>query len=128
MVAARAGADVLATDGATDAVAFAAHVLALNEVEGEVAHVDWATHGDALVARGPFDLVLAADVLYTKANVDAALALFPRLVAPGGALRIADPNRAGAARFLTHFEVETERGEEVSLHTVRFDAGPVGHT
>ena len=61
-----AGASVLATDGATDAVAFAAHVLALNEVEGEVAHVDWSTHGDALVERGPFDLVLAADVLYTQ--------------------------------------------------------------
>src|ERR1700754_3192275 len=30
VVAARAGADVLATDGASDAVAFAAHVLALN--------------------------------------------------------------------------------------------------
>ncbi len=43
-------------------MAFAAHVLALNEVVGEVAHVDWSTHGDALVARGPFDLVLAADV------------------------------------------------------------------
>ena len=107
VVAARAGARVLATDGATDAVAFAAHVLALNEVEGEVAHVDWSTHGDALVARGPFDLVLAADVLYTKANVDAALELFPRLVAPGGELRIADPNRAGAQRFLAEFEVAT---------------------
>ncbi len=66
VVAARAGAQVLATDGATDAVAFAAHVLALNEVEGEVALADWAEHGDQLVARGPWDLVLAADVLYTQ--------------------------------------------------------------
>src|SRR3954454_3362627 len=121
-------AAVLATDGHTDAVAFAAHVLALNEVEGEVAHVDWTTHGDALVARGPFDLVLAADVLYTKANVEAAMRLFPRLVAAGGLLRIADPNRAGAARFLSHFEHDTEPGEDVSLHTVRFDGGPVGNT
>src|SRR3954452_18605349 len=128
VVAARAGADVLATDGSTDAVAFAAHVLALNEVEAEVAHVDWSTHGDALVARGPFDVVLAADVLYTKANVDAALSLFPRLVAPGGELRIADPSRAGAARFLSHFDHHTKPGEDVSLHTVRFDGGPVGNT
>ena len=66
VVAARAGAQVLATDGATDAVAFAAHVLALNEVEGEVACADWSEHGEQLVARGPFDLVLAADVLYTQ--------------------------------------------------------------
>src|SRR3954470_2523970 len=103
VVAART-ADVLATDGHTDAVVFAAHVLAINEVEGEVAHVDWSNHGDALIERGPFDLVLAADVLYTKANVEAAKALFPRLVAPGGTLRIADPNRAGADHFLAAFE------------------------
>jgi predicted nicotinamide N-methyase len=128
VMAAKAGADVLATDGSTDAVAFAAHVLALNEVEGEVALVDWATHGDALVARGPFDLVLAADVLYTKANVEAALGLFPRLVAAGGELRIADPNRAGAARFLSHFPHQTQPGEDVSLHTVRFDGEGVGNT
>ena len=128
VVAARAGAQVLATDGATDAVAFAAHVLALNEVEGEVAHVDWTEHGDALVARGPFDLVLAADVLYTKVNVDTALELFPRLVAPGGELRIADPNRAGAQRFLAAFEVVSEPGPDVSLHTIRFAGKAAGHT
>ena len=96
VVAARAGARVIATDGASDAVAFAAHALALNEVDADVAHVDWATHGDALAARGPFDLVLAADVLYTRANVDAAVRLWPRLVAPEGALWLADPQRAGA--------------------------------
>ena len=101
VVAARAGARVLATDGASDAVAFAAHVLALNEVEGDVACADWTEHGEALVERGPFDLVLAADVLYTQANVEAALRLFPRLVAPGGELRVADPNRAGAQGFLS---------------------------
>ncbi len=95
VVAARAGARVLATDGATDAVAFAAHVLAINEVEGEVAYADWSEHGEQLVERGPFDLVLAADVLYTSANVEVALRLFPRLVAPTGMVRLADPNRAG---------------------------------
>jgi hypothetical protein len=72
--------------------------------------------------------VLAADVLYTKANVDAALELFPRLVAPGGVLRIADPNRAGAARFLAELDAETEPGQDVSLHTVRFGGRPAGHT
>src|SRR5262249_18351786 len=65
VVAARAGAAVLATDGAADAVAFAAHALALNEVVAEVAVVDWAAHSEALVELGPFDVVLAADVLYT---------------------------------------------------------------
>src|SRR4051794_24876755 len=126
VIAARQGARVLATDGATDAVVFAAHTLALNEVEGDVAHVDGSTHGDALVQRGPFDLVLAADVLYTKANAEAAAALFPRLVKPGGRLLIADPNRAGAQHFLQGFEHDTEPGPDVSLHTVRLDAPDAG--
>src|SRR4051794_17448618 len=91
VVAARAGARALAPDGHTDAVAFAAHVLALNEVEGEVARVDWADHAGHLVDRGPWDLVLAADVLYTSENVDAALRLIPHLVAPTGTLLLADP-------------------------------------
>ena len=123
VVAARAGAKVLATDGASDAVAFAAHVLALNEVEGEAACADWSEHGSELVERGPFDLVLAADVLYTRANVEAALRLFPRLVARGGELRLADPNRAGAQGFLSaaraFFHLVSERGQDVSLHTLR---------
>jgi len=120
-VAART-AEVLATDGHTDAVAFAAHVLALNEVEGEVAHVDWAEHGEQLVERGPWDLVLAADVLYTRENVNAASRLFHRLVAPSGTLVLADPNRKGAQGFLASarafFELVSDRGEAVSLHTL----------
>ena len=93
IVAARAGADVLATDGSSDAVAFAAHSLALNELDGEVAQVDWSEQADALAARGPWDLVLAADVLYLRANVEAALALMPRLVGAGRR----DPDRGPAA-------------------------------
>jgi predicted nicotinamide N-methyase len=124
VVAALAGGEVLATDGATDAVAFAAHVMALNDVVGaEVAHVDWSTHGDALVARGPWDVVLASDVLYTRGNVEAALALVPRLLAPGGELRLADPGRAGARDFLAAmrgaFTIRTERAEDVALHRLR---------
>jgi predicted nicotinamide N-methyase len=121
VAAARAGATVLATDGSVDAVAFAAHVLALNEVRGDVAHVDWADHGDALAARGPWDLVLAADVLYTRGNVLALLDLLPRLLAPGGELLLADPRRAGARDFLAaaraRFHVWTQQDDgEVAIH------------
>lgn len=124
VVAARAGAEVLATDGAPDAVAFAAHNLALNEVTAEVAHVDWAQHGDALVARGPFDVLLAADVLYLQANVEIALRLWPRLLKDGGVLRLADPHRAGTRDFLaaargTFDLVSDRRGDDVALHTLR---------
>jgi predicted nicotinamide N-methyase len=118
-----AGAEVLATDGSEDAVAFAAHSLALNELAGEVAQVDWAEQGDALAARGPWDLVLAADVLYLKANVDLALELMPRLVAPGGEVRLADPRRAGTRDFLAaaraRFTVRTKQEGEVALHRLR---------
>ena len=49
VVALQAGAGRLTAAQASSAVAvvFAAHVMALNEVAGEVAHVDWSTHGDA---------------------------------------------------------------------------------
>jgi predicted nicotinamide N-methyase len=124
VVAARAGAAVLATDGAADAVAFAAHALALNAVVADVAQVDWAQHGEALVARGPFDVVLAADVLYTRANVEIALALWPRLLAPGGVVRLADPQRAGTRDFLAAargtFDVVSQRRDAgVALHVLR---------
>ena len=123
IVAARAGARVLAKDGHSDAVAFAAHSMALNQVEGEVAVADWASDGDALAARGPWDLVLGADVLYLKANVEAALALLPRLVAPDGEVLLADPRRAGTRDLLAAaratFTVRTRQDGEVALHRLR---------
>jgi predicted nicotinamide N-methyase len=120
IVAARAGAQVLATDGATDAVAYAAHSLALNQVTGEVAHVAWAEHGDELAERGPFDLVLGADVLYTPANAELLVGLLPRLLAPWGEVHLADPGRANARVFLAaareRFAVREQRAEEVTLY------------
>jgi predicted nicotinamide N-methyase len=123
VAAAQAGALVLATDGSEDAIAFAAHVLALNEVDAAVAVVDWADQGEELVAQGPFDLVLAADVLYTLGNADLAARLLPRLIAPGGEAWIADPDRAGARRFLAAargvFDVRTVEDGEVRIHRLR---------
>ena len=120
IVAARSGATVLATDGASDAVVFAAHSLALNEVEAEVAHADWAEHGDVLVERGPFDLVLGADVLYTPANAELLVRLLPRLLAPWGELRLADPGRANARVFLAaaraSFAVRKHEDGDVTLY------------
>ena len=120
IVAARGGAMVLATDGCTDAIAYAAHAMWLNGVRGEVAHVDWDDHGDGLADLGPWDLVVASDVLYTRANVETALRLMPRLLAIGGELRIADPDRAGARDFLAsaraRFHLWTREDGDVKLH------------
>jgi predicted nicotinamide N-methyase len=123
IVAARAGARVLATDGSGDAAAFAAHGLALNELVGDVAVADWGDDGDALVRRGPWDLVLAADVLYTATGVDDALRLLPRLVGREGEVRIADPDRSGARHFLAAaratFRLRTDHVGEIALHRLR---------
>jgi predicted nicotinamide N-methyase len=123
VVAARGGADVLATDGSTDAVAFTAHALALNELEATVAQADWAHDAEALVERGPFDLVIAADVLYTVGNSDSALLILPRLLEPNGEIWLADPDRAGGRRFLAaaraSFHLRTREEGDVRLHTLR---------
>jgi predicted nicotinamide N-methyase len=122
VAAALAGGDVLATDGSTDAVAFAAHALAINDAIATVAHVDWAEHGEMLVEGGPWDVVLAADVFYTAANVQTALRLLPRLLSRGGELRIADPGRAGARDFLAAarhtFTLRSMPADDVTLHTL----------
>src|SRR5215217_1218910 len=129
VVAARAGADVLATDGVSDAVVFAAHNLAVNDLTGDVALVDWRAP-DALVERGPWDLVVAADVFYLRHNVDALLRLLPRLVERGAEALVADPSRAGGRDFLAGargvFTVESEADpgrERVNVHTLRRHGG-----
>ena len=99
VAAASAGADVLATDRAPEAVVFAAHTLALNELRGETAVVDWRESA-ALADRGPFDVVLAADVLYTRENVELLPRLLLALLAPDGEAWLTDPGRAGAAELL----------------------------
>jgi len=57
--------------------------------------------------------------VYTKENVEAAARLLPRLNAP---VLIADPNRNGARHLLAaaraSFRLHTDRGEEVSLHSL----------
>jgi predicted nicotinamide N-methyase len=92
------GARVLASDWAPDAVALTADNAERNGVQIETALADWA-RPDALVARGPWDLVLAADVLYERRNVELLLALLPRLVAPEGELLLAEPGRPPARAF-----------------------------
>ncbi len=116
IAAARAGAAVLATDASAEALALAARNADLNEVRIETAAVDWADPGE-LVARGPFDLVLAADVLYERASVAPLLSLFPRLAAEAW---LADPGRPAAAAFLEQarrrWAVETRIRDVVRLH------------
>jgi predicted nicotinamide N-methyase len=99
IAAALEGASVLATDWSPDAVAFAAANASRNGAALRTAVCSWA-QPQRLVAEAPWDLVLAADVLYESRNVDQLLELLPRLVDGSGEVLIADPGRRPAERFL----------------------------
>ena len=120
LAAARAGASVLATDGSDDALTLLARSARANGVRVETARTDWASPGE-LLERAPFDLVLAADVLYERAAVAQLLSLVPRL-APRAWL--ADPGRPAADAFLEQarrrWQVETRERAVVRLHRLSF--------
>jgi predicted nicotinamide N-methyase len=119
IAAARAGATVLATDVEAEALALVAQNARANDVQVETAVVDWAAP-DELVSRAPFDLVLAADVLYERASVAALLSLLPRL-APDAWL--ADPGRPAVDAFIQRAQdrwgIETRVRGVVQLHRLR---------
>jgi predicted nicotinamide N-methyase len=95
IVAALHGAHVLATDWSDDALAAARANAAANGARIATLRLDWREPAPA-VERGPWDLVLAADVLYEARNVPVVLELLERLAAP---VLLADPNRATAEPF-----------------------------
>jgi len=105
IVAALGGARALATDWSERAVRYAAANAERNGTTIATQVVDWSAPG-ALIARGPFDLVLASDVLYEKRNVPLLLDLLPQLVGRGGEVWLADPGRAPAEALLAHIAHE----------------------
>jgi predicted nicotinamide N-methyase len=105
IVAARAGGRVLATDWSRAALELLEVNAARNGVAVATMVADWTRPGE-LLARGPFPLVLAADVLYERRNVGVLLDLLPRLVAPAGEIWLADPGRATADAFLELADAE----------------------
>ena len=119
IAAARAGAAVLATDACAEALPLVARNAQANDVPIETAMVDWA-EPDELLGRAPFDLVLAADVLYERASVAPLLSLLPRL-APDAWL--ADPGRPTAEAFveqaLRRWQVETRVRGIVRIYRLR---------
>src|SRR5688572_6776641 len=96
IAAAHAGGRVLATDWSAEAVAMTAANAERNDAYVETLVCSW-TAPEPLLARAPWDLVLASDVLYEARNGDVLLELLPRL---GPEVWLADPGRPPAARFL----------------------------
>ncbi len=119
IAAARAGASVLATDAEPEALALLKRNAAENEVRIDAAVIDWADPAE-LVRRAPFDLVLAADVLYERSGVASLLGLLPRLAPEAW---IADPGRPAAEAFreraADEWALETSRRGIVRIDRLR---------
>jgi predicted nicotinamide N-methyase len=105
MAAVLAGARVLATDWSPAAVELARENAARNGIELEVLCCSW-DEPEELLERGPWDLILGADLLYEHRNAEGLLRLLPRLGARE--VWIADPGRPPARGF---FERASERFE-----------------
>jgi predicted nicotinamide N-methyase len=119
IAAAHAGAAVLATDGCAEALTLVAQNAHANGVRIETATVDWA-EPDELVRRAPFDLVLAADILYERASVALLLSLLPRLAPEAW---VADPGRPAAGAFVEQasrrWPLETRVRDVVRIHRMQ---------
>jgi len=122
IAAARAGGRVLATDWSPEAIRFASDNAARNGVQVETMLVDW-NDPDAIVERGPWQLVLGSDLLYEKRNVDQLLELLPRLVDKTGQIVIADPGRLTSMDFLLRsgrdWKRKTTEHDRIEVHRFR---------
>jgi predicted nicotinamide N-methyase len=126
IAAALAGAHVLATDWSAAAVARTAANAEHNGTHVDTLVCSW-TQPDPVVARGPWDVVLASDVLYERRDVAPLLAVLPRLLGDGPAEAwIADPGRAPAGEFLERaaerFDIRTTTASEIpqgGIHRLR---------
>ena len=96
VVAALQGADALATDWSQDALRFAARNARLNAVAVETL-LCLLDVPQPLLDRAPFDLVLAADVLYERRNLEPLLELLPALA---DEVLLVDPGRPALSEFL----------------------------
>jgi len=93
-----AGGRVTATDWAADSIAMTLENARRNGLTLEALQVSW-TEPAPLLARAPWDIVLASDVLYEPRNGEALLPLLPRLI-DKGEIWLADPGRPAARPFL----------------------------
>jgi predicted nicotinamide N-methyase len=115
IAAALAGGRVLATDWSPEAVAMTADNAERNGATLETLVCSW-TEPEPLLARAPWDLVLASDVLYEARNGEILLDLLPKL---GGEVWLADPGRPTAKPFLEAAPRDWEISSRGTVHRLR---------
>jgi predicted nicotinamide N-methyase len=130
LAAAAAGGRVLATDWSLESVTMTARNAERNGLAVETLRCSW-TQPEPLLARGPWDLVLASDVLYERRNGEALLPLLPRLLGPRGEVWLAEPGRVPAGPFLEAvedvFAVERRAARELpqgGVYVLRLNPSP----
>lgn len=101
LAAALAGGRVVASDWAPDALEAVALNAERNELSVDTVLSDWR-EPDALLARGPFDLVIAADVLYERRSVTPLTEVVQVLDCEAW---LADPGRPPAAQFVSDLQL-----------------------
>ena len=109
--AALGGADALATDWSPDAIELVGVNTERNGVPLQAARASWDEPA-ALLAGAPWDVVLAADVLYERRNAESLARLLPLLVDSAGAMLIADPGRPAAHAFFDAVASDGWRADE----------------
>jgi predicted nicotinamide N-methyase len=121
IVAALGGAHVLASDWSPDALEVAARNAERNGAELETALASWGGAASGLVEAAPWDLVLGADLLYERRNVEQLLPLLPRL---GDEVLLAEPGRPFESAFLERaretWAIDSQpAGGRVRIHRLR---------
>lgn len=128
-VVAAAGGSALATDWYEPALTFVTVNATRLELDVPTMLVDWRDPPPALIDQAPFDLVVAADVLYEPRNAEPLVALLDRLVAGDGEAVIADPRRPDARPFLEELSLSgwSIHTDEVAHESPLDEAGPIVH-
>ena len=120
-VALAAGASLLATDYSPESLVLT-NITSLRHAgkEPRTLQLNWRQPSEELLAEHPegYPVVLAADVLYERRDIQPLLDLFERIVAPDGVLWLAEPGRPPASIFL---ETASRQGWSFVTTTV---AGP----
>ena len=101
LAVALAGGRPLATDWAPEALDAVAANADRNDLAVETLVADWRSP-ETLFERGPFELVIAADVLYERRNVRVLTDL---LLALDTETWLADPGRPPAAELVSNLEI-----------------------